>query len=222
MPLLSFIRATLAIILFALALPSAAQIVIGQIAAFSGPLAPTGTHMRAGAQLYFDAINAEGGIHGARIQLLSKDDGYKSEETVRLAREMLKESQPLAFIGFVGTGNIEAILDQKVLSEAGIPLVAVRTGTESLVRRNDPFLFMTRASYAEEIEKITDQYITTGYTRFAILYQDDAFGQGVLQSAEQAIKNAGGTLAAKGRLRQKTRPRSALPSRSSLRPNHRQ
>ncbi len=198
MPLLSFVRATLAIILFALALPSAAQIVIGQIAAFSGPLAPTGTHMRAGAQLYFDAINAEGGIHGARIQLLSKDDGYKSEETVRLAREMLKESQPLAFIGFVGTGNVEAILDQKVLSEAGIPLVAVRTGTESLVRRNDPFLFMTRASYAEEIEKITDQYITTGYTRFAILYQDDAFGQGVLQSAEQAIKNAGGTLAAKG------------------------
>jgi hypothetical protein len=59
MPLLSFIRATLAIILFALALPSAAQIVIGQIAAFSGPLAPTGTHMRAGAQLYFDAVNAE-------------------------------------------------------------------------------------------------------------------------------------------------------------------
>ena len=198
MPLISFVRATLAIILFALALPSAAQIVIGQIAAFSGPLAPTGTHMRAGAQLYFDAINAEGGIHGARIRLLSKDDGYKSEETVRLAREMLKESQPLAFIGFAGTGNVEAILDQKILSEAGIPLVAVRTGTESLVRRNDPFLFMTRASYAEEIEKITDQYITTGYTRFAILYQDDAFGQGVLQSAEQAIKNAGGTLAAKG------------------------
>lgn len=198
MPLISFVRATLAIILFALALPSAAQIVIGQIAAFSGPLAPTGTHMRAGAQLYFDAINAEGGIHGARIRLLSKDDGYKSEETVRLAREMLKESQPLAFIGFVGTGNVEAILDQKILSEAGIPLVAVRTGTESLVRRNDPFLFMTRASYAEEIEKITDQYISTGYTRFAILYQDDAFGQGVLQSAEQAIKNAGGTLAAKG------------------------
>jgi branched-chain amino acid transport system substrate-binding protein len=37
---------------------------------------------------------------------------------------------------------------------------------------------MTRASYAEEIEKITEQYVTTGYNRFAILYQDDAFGPG--------------------------------------------
>jgi branched-chain amino acid transport system substrate-binding protein len=69
--------------------------------------------MRAGAQLYFDAVNAEGGIHGATIRLISLDDGYKSEETVRLARAMLKESQPLAFIGFVGTGNVEAMLDQK-------------------------------------------------------------------------------------------------------------
>lgn len=177
---------------------NAAEIIIGQVAAFSGPLAPTGTHMRAGAQLYFDAVNAKGGIHGAKIRLVSLDDGYKTEETVRQARAMLKETEPLAFIGFVGTGNVEAMLEQKVLSEAGIPLVAVRTGAESVVRRNDPFLFMTRASYAEEIDRIIDQYVTIGYTRFAVLYQEDAFGQGALSSAEQSIKKAGGTLVAKG------------------------
>jgi branched-chain amino acid transport system substrate-binding protein len=138
------------------------------------------------------------GVHGARIRLVTRDDGYKTEETVRQARDMLKESQPLAFIGFVGTGNVEAMLEQKVLSEAGIPLIAIRSGAESLVRRNDPFLFMTRASYAEEIEKITDQYATTGYTRFAVLYQDDAFGQGALLSAEQAVRKSGGSLEAKG------------------------
>ena len=200
MKLISLCCAALAAFFFGL-LPGpagAADIVVGQVAAFTGPLAPTGTHMRAGAQLYFDAINASGGINGATIRLISKDDGYKSDETVRLAREMLSESQPLAFIGFVGTGNVEAILDQKVLSEAGIPLVAVRSGAESLVKRNDPFLFMTRASYAEEVEKITDQYVTTGYTRFAVLYQDDAFGQGALASAEKAIGKAGGSLLAKG------------------------
>ena len=198
MKLICVLRLTVTAVLLSLAQASAAAIVIGQIAAFSGPLAPTGTHMRAGAQLYFDAVNAEGGIHGARIRLVSLDDGYKSEETVRLAREMLKESQPLAFIGFVGTGNVEAMLDQKILSEAGIPLIAIRSGAEALVRRNDPYLFMTRASYAEEIEKITGQYVTTGYNRFAILYQDDAFGQGALLSAEQLIRKAGGTLVAKG------------------------
>jgi len=200
MKLISFLCSTWTLLLLGLGpLTSAAgEIVIGQIAAFSGPLAPTGSHMRAGAQLCFDAVNAEGGVHGATLRLIAKDDGYKSDETVRLARTMLKESQPLAFIGFVGTGNVEAMLEQKVLSEAGIPLIAVRSGAASLVRRNDPFLFITRASYAEEVEKITEQYVTTGYTRFAILFQNDAFGLDVLASAEQAITRAGGFLVAKG------------------------
>jgi ABC-type branched-subunit amino acid transport system substrate-binding protein len=198
MKLTAWLRAALASLLAVLAATASADIVIGQVAAFSGPLAPTGSHMRAGAQLLFDAVNAEGGIHGARIRLVSADDGYKTAETVRLAREMLRQQQPMAFIGFVGTGNVEAILDQKVLAEAGIPLVAVRSGAETLVRRNDPFLFMTRASYAEEIDKITDQYVTTGYKRFAVLYQDDAFGKGALASARESIQKAGGTLVAEG------------------------
>ncbi|WP_374692435.1 ABC transporter substrate-binding protein [Accumulibacter sp.] len=198
MKLSAWLRAALASLLAVLAASAGADIVIGQVAAFSGPLAPTGTHMRAGAQLLFDAVNAEGGIHGARIRLVSADDGYRTDETVRLAREMLRHEQPLAFIGFVGTGNVEAMLDHKVLAEAGIPLIAVRSGAETLVRRNDPFLFMTRASYAEEIDRITDQYATTGYKRFAVLYQDDAFGKGALASAEQSIQKAGGTLVAKG------------------------
>lgn len=202
MKLVSLMRSALTILVVCLAAAAAgaaaADIIVGQVAAFSGPLAPTGTHMRAGAQLYFDKVNADGGVHGAKIRLLSKDDGYKTEETVRLAREILKEAQPVAFIGFVGTGNVEAILEKKVLSDAGIPLLAVRTGAASVVQRNDPLLFLTRASYAEEVQKIIDQYASTGYSTFAIVYQDDAFGRDVLGSAEQAISKAGGKLVATG------------------------
>jgi len=193
-------RAALGALVFCL-LPLAAaasEIIIGQVAPFSGQLAPTGSYLRAGAQLYFDAINAGGGIHGATIRLVSRDDGYKAEETVRLARELLKESQPLALFGFVGTGNVEALMKAKILDEAGIPLVTVRTGASSVAGSNNPYIFLTRASYAEEVEKIVQQYATTGYTRFAIFYQNDAFGLDVLSSAEAALKKAGGSLLSKG------------------------
>ena len=86
-----------------------ADIVIGQVTPLSGPLAPTGSHIRAGAQLYFDAVNASGGMHGQKIRLITKDDAYKASETVRLARELINEAQPLALFGFVGTGNVEAL-----------------------------------------------------------------------------------------------------------------
>jgi len=185
--------------LSALAAPPAraGEIVVAQVAPFSGPLAPTGSHLRAGAQLYFDAVNAKGGIAGNRLKLVSKDDGYKAVETVRLARELIRDAQPLALFGIVGTGNVEALLKEKVLEEAAIPLVAVRSGASSVVRSGNPWLFMTRASYAEEIERIVQQYETIGYRRFAIFYQNDPFGLDGLASAEASISKAGCELVAK-------------------------
>ena len=65
---------------------AAAEILIAQVAPLSGPLAPTGNGMRVGALVCFEAINAAGGIRGSKIRLASRDDGYKAEETVSLAR----------------------------------------------------------------------------------------------------------------------------------------
>jgi len=176
---------------------TAAEIVIGQVAPLSGPLTPTGTHLRAGAQLYFDAVNATGGIHGRQLKLVSRDDGYKAAETVRQTRELLREQQPLAMFGIVGTGNIEALLKEKVFDEAGVPLVTVRSGASAVVRSGNPWVFMTRASYAAEIDKIVQQYETIGYKRFAVFYQNDPFGLDGLASAEAAIRKAEGQLVAK-------------------------
>lgn len=203
MNVVAYSRAALGALMLSIAslAPGAAHatdILVAQVAALSGPLAPTGGYLRAGAQLYFDAINAGGGIHGAKLRLVSKDDGYKADETVRLARAALKEDQPVAFFGFVGTGNVEAIVKAKVLEEAGIPLITVRTGASTVAGKIHPLLFLTRASYAEEVEKITQLYASTGYQRFAVFYQNDAFGLDVLTSAERAIQKAGGTLVAKG------------------------
>ncbi|WP_200383349.1 ABC transporter substrate-binding protein [Rhodocyclus tenuis] len=174
------------------------EIIIGQVAAFSGPLAPTGSQLHAGARLYFDAVNAGGGINGARLKLVTRDDGYRSEDTVRLVRELLREVKPLALFGVVGTGNVLALIDEKVLDQAAVPLVTVRSGAASVVARNHPYVFLTRASYAEEVQKIVEQYASTGTQNFALFYQDDAFGRDVLPAAEAAIKRAGGTVVARG------------------------
>lgn len=185
-------------LLATLALPlAAAELTIAQVAPFSGPLAPTGSHLRAGAQLYFDAVNAKGGIHGNKLRLVSKDDGYKAEETVRLTRELIAEAQPIALFGAVGTGNVEALIKEKVVDTAGVPLVSVRTGASSVVKSGNPWIFMTRASYAQEIDKIVQQYETIGYKSFAIFYQNDPFGIDGLASAEASIKKANCQLVAK-------------------------
>lgn len=177
---------------------ASADIVVAQVAPFSGPLAPTGNNLRAGAQLCFDAENAAGGVHGAKIRLVSADDGYKTSETLRLVQEMARDHHPVAFFGIVGTGNVEGLLKENTLDQTGIPLIAARTGASSVSTPAHPWLFLTRASYAQEIRKTVEQFVPLGYRRVAVFYQNDPFGQDGLKSLEDALRQSGGELVAKG------------------------
>lgn len=176
---------------------AAAELTVSQIAPFTGPLAPTGAHIKAGAQLYFDAVNAAGGVHGAKIKLVSRDDGYKAPETLRLTQEALKDDHPIALFGIVGTGNVETMIKEKTIEGAGVPLVTVRSGANSVVRSGNPWLFVTRASYGDEVAKTLQQYVPLGYKRIGVLYQDDSFGLDGLAAAEAKTKELGGELVAK-------------------------
>jgi len=62
------------------------EIVIGQFAAISGPAAQLGQRMQLGMQAYFNAVNAQGGVNGRTIKLLTRDDGYEPEKAAAAAR----------------------------------------------------------------------------------------------------------------------------------------
>src|SRR5437016_4028828 len=121
---------------------AADDIVIGQVSAFSGPLAPTGTDYGRGMEIGFEQFNEKGGIKGRKIRLIKADDGYKAEQTVAKAGEMLTQHKELvAFAGFLGTGNAEALIKSKVLDAQGVPLVGVRTGA---AREHNSLIFHLR------------------------------------------------------------------------------
>ncbi|MEO6016893.1 MAG: ABC transporter substrate-binding protein [Polaromonas sp.] len=164
-----------------------ADIVIGQVAPLSGVLASTGHQMVVGGQIYFDAINAQGGIHGAKIRHEVADDGYKVAETVRLTREMLAQPEVVALFGFAGTANVTQLLTDGVLDVGGAALVAPYTGGESLRNPFNPWIFHVRAGYADEAEHMVQQLTTLGMNRIAVMYQDDGFGKAGLLGVTNAL-----------------------------------
>ena len=188
---------TCALMALALAAPSAnAQVlVIGQVAPLSGVLASTGRQMVIGGQIYFDAINAQGGIHGAKIRHEVVDDGYKVAETVRLTREMLARPEVVALFGFAGTANVTQLLTDGVLDAGGAALVAPYTGGESLRNPFNPWIFHVRAGYADEAEHMVQQLTTLGMNRIAVMYQEDGFGKAGLLGVTNALAKRSLTLA---------------------------
>jgi amino acid/amide ABC transporter substrate-binding protein, HAAT family (TC 3.A.1.4.-) len=53
------------------------QIVIGQSAPLTGPAAQLGIRLRMGIEAYFKQVNADGGVAGRSLKLVSLDDGYE-------------------------------------------------------------------------------------------------------------------------------------------------
>ncbi|PLX66897.1 MAG: hypothetical protein C0607_22650 [Azoarcus sp.] len=84
---------------------TAAEIVIGQVAPFTGTLAPTGNDVKLGIQAYFARVNAEGGVRGNTLRLVSRDDGYKVEDTLKQTTELIERDAPVALIVFCRYGQ---------------------------------------------------------------------------------------------------------------------
>ncbi len=165
----------------------AADVVIGQIAPLSGVLATTGQQMVVGGKAYFDFVNSQGGVNGARIRTLVVDDAYKVDQTLALTREMVARPEVVALFGMAGTANIGKLLQEGVLGQAGIALVAPYSGGEPLRSPFNPWIFHLRAGYADETEHMVQQLATQGIQRVAVLYQDDAFGKSGLAGVEAAL-----------------------------------
>jgi uncharacterized membrane protein YgcG len=68
------------------------EIKIGHIGPYSGPASAYGSIGKAiGA--YFEKVNAEGGINGRKIKVLTQDDGYNPAKTVEMTRKLEEEEE---------------------------------------------------------------------------------------------------------------------------------
>lgn len=183
--------------LLAAALPAhaAEEIVVGQVAPFSGPQAITGKAIHAGARLYFDAVNARGGVRGRPIKLVTRDDAQKPEESVRLTRELIAAEAPLAMIGTVGTANLEALAKDGVLTQQRVSMVGAVSGAASVVQASG--IHIVKASYHDEVARLFSQLAGVGVKRVGLVYQDDGLGRDVLAGAEAASRKHGIELAAR-------------------------
>lgn len=175
---------------------AAHEVVIGQLVPLTGVLATTGQQMVLGGKVCFDWVNDHGGVHGARIKTLVFDDGYKVDETLRLTRELVARPEVVALFGFAGSSNIGRLLDEKVLEQARIALVAPYSGGELLRTPFNPWIFHVRAGYGDETEHMVNQLTTLGITRIALLYQNDAFGRSGQAGVEAALGRRGHKLLA--------------------------
>lgn len=161
------------------------EILIGQSAAFSGPAEQLGKQMAAGAKVYFDHVNQNGGIHGRKIRLLSLDDGYEPDRAKANTLKLINAEKVFALFGYVGTPTSLAALP--IFTEEKVPFFGAFTGAQALREPFNRYIFNVRAGYNEETEEIVNQLLTLSLKRIAVFYQNDAYGQAGLKGVTEAL-----------------------------------
>ena len=163
------------------------EIVIGQTSSFSGAIAGEVKEQTEGARLYFDWVNANGGVFGRRIRLESMDDAFDPKRAAQNARALIDKGVFALFLTR-GTPQNEAILP--VLQESGTPLVAPSTGAIVLHQPVNPLVFNVRTRYQTEAETAIGQLVSQGITRIAIVHVNESFGKDGLAGYMSGLKAA--------------------------------
>ena len=160
-------------------------LVLGQSAPQTGPSAQLGIQLNRGARLYFDKINAAGGVNGQKIELRMLDDGYDPPRAKANTEKFLNDDV-FALFGYVGTPTSLAALP--LVKDSGIPFFGPFTGAMSLRSPSMRNVFHVRASYDDETALIVNQLHNLGLKKIAVFRQNDAYGQAGLDGTVKALK----------------------------------
>jgi ABC-type branched-subunit amino acid transport system substrate-binding protein len=179
-------RILLSMLLLAAAAPVwAADIVVGQSGPLTGGNAELGNDIRNGALAYFRKVNEAGGVHGAKLKLVTLDDKNDTKLSAENTRKLVDEDNAVALFGYASsTLSIPAM---PAVVEGKVPFFAPFTGADTIRKQNE-YVYTVRSTYADEIEKIINFWGNLGSTRVTVLHYDDPVGKQNFETVAQVLK----------------------------------
>ena len=166
---------------------------IGHVGPTSGSIAHLGKDNEMGARMAIDELNAKGVTIGgkkAKFELLAEDDGADPKQGTAAAQKLV-DSKVNGVVGHLNSGT--TIPASKIYSDAGVPQISpsatnpkyTRNGYKTAFRvvADDVHLGGTLGKYA--VQQVKGKSI-------AVIDDRTAYGQGVADEFEKAVKAAGG------------------------------
>ena len=151
------------------------KIRIGISCARTGPAAKLGKAYLTGWTAYFKKVNSEGGINGKKIEWIVLDDAYVASKAVENTKRLLDQGVDI-LAGYVGTPTTRAVLNWIEQNNVHVPFFFPLTGATILKKTIFANTYSIRPFYKDEIQLMVDYFVSRGYTKFGVFYQNDTFG----------------------------------------------
>lgn len=153
----------------------------------TGPAAPGYSQIPKGIEAYFEYVNAQGGVHGRKLEYIARDDGYNPTNTVKVTRQLVLQDKVFALLSGLGTPTHTKVVD--FLNASKVPDLFVASGCLCWNEPEEhPWTFGWQTDYLTE-GKILGQYVAEKYAGKKIAYftQNDDFGEDGVKGLDMEI-----------------------------------
>ena len=164
---------------------SATEILLGQSAVLSGPIAEAVLTAQAAIRMVFDDTNAQGGVAERRLRLIALDDGLQADKALANYQALLRQHKVFACV--CGTGAAPTLAAASVLRDSGVPLIGASGVTDSVRDKTQGVAYYTRASWSRESEALVQHLTTIGMTSLALAHLATPGGQEVKGQIEALL-----------------------------------
>ena len=197
-------RRVLRVVLLACLLVSApmgvaAEIRVGESIDLTGANGDLGKDFLAGARVYFDYINSNGGVRGKKIVLDARDNHGSVEKSNQITQDFLGKDKVDVLFGYYGDGIVEAAVANPAFIRADMALVAPFSGV-SLAKPGN--VYFMRPSYTQEVKAVLDYVKTLGLTKIAVVYSPNEYGNSGMIAVKNVLRGFGVQLVAEQSLRE--------------------
>ena len=163
---------------------AAQEVVFGQIASQTNPAsAANAKGLAVGIQAYFDKVNANGGIAGNKLKLVTLDDGLQGPKMVELTQQLIADKAIAGLLGFLNSAGLAEIAKQDLPAKSGIALIAPLQGDKNVIGAGN--VFPLRSGYADEVSTLLKEAKTWDKDAIAIVNMNIAFGPALAKVATQ-------------------------------------
>lgn len=170
------------------------SVLLGQSLALTGPGSGLALPFHQGAKLYFDRVNAAGGINGRKVELVTLDDRGSPQETAVNTRKLLDQGV-LALFGYYGSPQVTAAYP--LIKDSDVLLFAPMSAADEFRGALYPNVYSLRPGYSEEAAAITRHAETLGARKLGILHSADGESLSALDAAERTMTGLGANLVVK-------------------------
>jgi branched-chain amino acid transport system substrate-binding protein len=194
-PLFQLTALAASMALTSLAMAQEQVIKIGHVGPLSGAIAHLGKDNENGARLAIEDLNAKGiSIGGKKVkfELVAEDDAADPKQGTAAAQKLV-DAKVSGIVGHLNSGT--TIPASKIYNDAGIPQISPSATNPKYTRQGFKTAFRVVADDVH-LGGTLGRYAVKDLKGKAIAVIDDrtAYGQGVAEEFEKAVKAAGGNL----------------------------